>query len=98
MVQKKLFNSFRKTYPEVESIVPALSEEQAGLVQTVFGLKQFIVQDTHFSVMPPLYGTYEFRVLFEGQYWILGLPLDKVPGESLGAKIAWSEVKALSID
>jgi hypothetical protein len=101
MAQKKIFNSWKKTYPEIETIAPALSEEQAGftmLAQAVFGVKQFLVQDTHFSLMPPLYGTYEFRVLFEGQYWILGLPLDKVPGESLGAKIAWSEVKALSID
>ena len=93
MVSNKIKNVIEKAFPDFTHFTPTMTEDQKVLETVAYGYKMFLVQGLHYSIMPVQYGAVECRLLFEGQYWVMGLPLQKVPGNSLGKKIKWTEAK-----
>ena len=93
MVSKQITNIVEKAFPDFKFFQPTMTDDQKGLETVAYGYKMFLVQDLHYSIMPVQYGAVECRLLFEGQYWVMGLPLQQVPGHSLGEKIKWTEAK-----
>ena len=59
MIAKKIQAIAEKHMPDMKSFRPYMDEDEAGLQQVAYGYKMYLIQDTHFSIMPTQYGALE---------------------------------------